>query len=327
MIKTVRLPSSPEQQHDEKVMHAHLMKIFSSPGMNAMHSACMSMLWERSPQSEEEEAMARMVEVCNMSIDILHATAEALRLCRIDDVFDTRGLLDSAEKFTITTRKEFDGKAWDVNVEVLKHLWAYVLARLQLTWAHEPEDERHCKPTPRITMDFHNVVVNFMTKRARITSGQMGTRYFTPYLVPVIQSCTDKNPLGFICCVELKPPPHDASIAKLQYETRELMYQLHDIIGDHFIEISGVKPKATITACSVCRCIPKEGDRPFSSCGLCKGVRYCSKKCQRADWKTHKLFCSGLKDRRQELKAHKAVLKCSRASGKLKDDSDSGDEV
>ncbi|KAJ7473373.1 hypothetical protein FB451DRAFT_1249115 [Mycena latifolia] len=33
------------------------------------------------------------------------------------------------------------------------------------------------------------------------------------------------------------------------------------------------------------------GDRKMKMCATCNVVRYCSKECQRADWKEHKLYC------------------------------------
>jgi hypothetical protein len=39
---------------------------------------------------------------------------------------------------------------------------------------------------------------------------------------------------------------------------------------------------------SICAICPK---RTINRCG-CKSIRYCSKACQKSDWKNHKLFCT-----------------------------------
>ncbi|CZR50317.1 uncharacterized protein PAC_00189 [Phialocephala subalpina] len=42
--------------------------------------------------------------------------------------------------------------------------------------------------------------------------------------------------------------------------------------------------------CKKCKQLPKSG-QTFNRCSGCKEVQYCSKGCQRADWKEHKMFC------------------------------------
>ena len=45
--------------------------------------------------------------------------------------------------------------------------------------------------------------------------------------------------------------------------------------------------KAWQNMCSVCG----EEDVKTKRCSACKNIRYCSQKCQRADWKSHKKVC------------------------------------
>ena len=41
--------------------------------------------------------------------------------------------------------------------------------------------------------------------------------------------------------------------------------------------------------CAAARCASEEAS---SVCGRCEAVRYCSRECQRADWKAHKGACA-----------------------------------
>jgi MYND finger len=36
---------------------------------------------------------------------------------------------------------------------------------------------------------------------------------------------------------------------------------------------------------------PMQEDRLFPVCSICKSTYYCSKRCQQADWKKHKVYC------------------------------------
>ena len=43
--------------------------------------------------------------------------------------------------------------------------------------------------------------------------------------------------------------------------------------------------------CSACHKPEPEGVKPFQKCGKCKFIKYCSKECQRKDWKYHRVVC------------------------------------
>lgn len=46
-----------------------------------------------------------------------------------------------------------------------------------------------------------------------------------------------------------------------------------------------------MSRCDKCANVEVDANRPFRQCGGCKNVLYCSVKCQREDWKSHKYRC------------------------------------
>jgi hypothetical protein len=53
------------------------------------------------------------------------------------------------------------------------------------------------------------------------------------------------------------------------------------------------RPMDRVGDCNVCEAVPEVGV-PWQKCPSCKLRRYCSKKCQKADWKQHKETCKPL---------------------------------
>ena len=45
--------------------------------------------------------------------------------------------------------------------------------------------------------------------------------------------------------------------------------------------------------CDVCGLQAAKTERPFQVCNGCRGRRYCSRECQKADWASHKQYCAG----------------------------------
>ena len=45
--------------------------------------------------------------------------------------------------------------------------------------------------------------------------------------------------------------------------------------------------------CDVCGLQAAKTERPFQVCNGCRGRRYCSRACQKADWASHKQSCAG----------------------------------
>ena len=46
--------------------------------------------------------------------------------------------------------------------------------------------------------------------------------------------------------------------------------------------------------CHTCKQPAAEGKRSLLRCGGCRMSQYCSKECQKGDWKTHKVFCKSM---------------------------------
>jgi hypothetical protein len=56
-------------------------------------------------------------------------------------------------------------------------------------------------------------------------------------------------------------------------------------------EINLENDARTFYQCQVCKEMPSDPSKPWSKCGQCKKVSYCSKKCQAEDWPNHKKTC------------------------------------
>ena len=40
--------------------------------------------------------------------------------------------------------------------------------------------------------------------------------------------------------------------------------------------------------------LPNNSDKPLVNCGKCKNIYYCSRECQKTDWKRHKIRCANI---------------------------------
>ncbi|KAJ7584145.1 hypothetical protein C8J56DRAFT_1054679 [Mycena floridula] len=58
------------------------------------------------------------------------------------------------------------------------------------------------------------------------------------------------------------------------------------------------------------RCSTTAATGKLSQCAACKGVRYCSKECQKADWSKHKSYCTARVAERRDLATKTGIPSC-----------------
>lgn len=70
------------------------------------------------------------------------------------------------------------------------------------------------------------------------------------------------------------------------------------------IQVKWTKSNTTIRRCQYCF----KSDEKLSKCSSCNVVHYCSKECQRRDWKTHKVYCNSCKEgSKEDKKKHREL--------------------
>lgn len=57
----------------------------------------------------------------------------------------------------------------------------------------------------------------------------------------------------------------------------------------------GMSGATAIQACAICKTTSH-----LQRCTMCKSIKYCSKECQKKDWKAHKVVCASLRDSKEE---------------------------
>lgn len=92
--------------------------------------------------------------------------------------------------------------------------------------------------------------------------------------------------------IKYKPYGHGAT-SKSRSEFKGKLTQWAEMFGGDFVPVGAqgvVSSKVRI--CEYCDRIPEDGGGDFKYCTICRVCCYCSKECQVAHWKDHKLLCA-----------------------------------
>lgn len=65
-----------------------------------------------------------------------------------------------------------------------------------------------------------------------------------------------------------------------------------DNFTDSSTDAAESSASASTKACANCGKIETDPEKPLKPCSKCQTVRYCSRDCQKADWKVHKKTCA-----------------------------------
>jgi len=87
---------------------------------------------------------------------------------------------------------------------------------------------------------------------------------------------------------DLQGPWHASFVETLRLDSRSLLLPTK-FTREHGIDLES--DARNFFQCQVCKKLPPDPDKPWSKCGQCKKVSYCSKKCQEQDWPNHKKSC------------------------------------
>ena len=93
----------------------------------------------------------------------------------------------------------------------------------------------------------------------------------------------------FLQAILLKLPTSDSAAFLCYFEMKRLHRALQELMNNSIDAGSSaaiIKILDSFQKCHRCGVIGS-----LSACGNCKLVAYCSKECQRSDWKSHKLQC------------------------------------
>ena len=111
--------------------------------------------------------------------------------------------------------------------------------------------------------------------------------YRAPYLEPPILEITTTKFAAYAAAPpETRKFREDLDVAFLSGNMQDLQ-----IPGAMQAIPRPKEDKTRLHRCLKCRKSARDIGGPLSKCGRCKEVSYCSRKCQKADWKNHQIFC------------------------------------
>lgn len=82
------------------------------------------------------------------------------------------------------------------------------------------------------------------------------------------------------------------SSTKADSRPQDYIEMAKDMVGKYNKDSDGKLPKGNNGECGVCEASNCADGKPLMACSKCKRSFYCSKECQKKDWKWHKLYCS-----------------------------------
>ena len=78
--------------------------------------------------------------------------------------------------------------------------------------------------------------------------------------------------------------------------TERLPYKMEDAVADAVDRLSlKVDDEIVMEKCAACQATPQADGKPLQDCGGCRSIKYCSRECQLAHRKEHKVDCNILK--------------------------------